>query len=148
MLREEVLRVVDGGDGPVTPTVSQLDMGEGRIADLVSDPTSCGTGGCGVSLYATYDGCYRELGDFFGGGISPWGTSPSGWPFIVSTTHCDAGNFTVMFHQLVDGRYAEVDRCHVCLFEGTTTDARPPFRAACDYDEPCQLLLISPREPG
>ena len=58
---------------------------------------------------------------------------------LVDSAHCNAGEYSVGVYQLVDGRYVEVDQCHVCLFDGDVTEARPPFSASCDENEPCQL---------
>jgi len=139
--REEALRMVDDLGDPEVPVVTRMDLGHGRVADLVEQPSSCGSGGCGLQLYAVYDGCYRSLGDFFATGIQPFVEAPSGWPLLVTTVHCNAGNYTVSTFQLVNGRYVEVDRFMGCSFERALAESRPPFRAECSEDEPCQQPL-------
>src|SRR5439155_12325051 len=45
--REEALRMVDDLGDPEVPVVTRMDLGHGRVADLVEQPSSCGSGGCG-----------------------------------------------------------------------------------------------------
>jgi hypothetical protein len=59
-------------------------------------------------------------------------------PLLVANVHCNAGNYTVMTYQLVNGTYVEVDRFMGCSFERALAESRPPFRAECYEDEPCQ----------
>ena len=120
---------------PITLQLTQL--GPAHPTVTVSNSNDCGTAGCEFSVYSETNGCLRTINYGFREALD----LGDDWPILVARWHSNAGTFSNVYSQMIEGRYQAVDWIVVTGIESTLPSANAEFERAIDVAD-CHAPIV------